>query len=156
MPQVAVVGNLARDVVDGGEPTPGGGPRFAADTFRRLGRDGQILTRFRPDDESLFRPVLDSRGVSVTVLAAAATSGFSLDYAGEDREMAVTEIGDAWRPQDAAALADGVRWVHAAPLLRSDFPPETLRALADGRDLSLDGQGLVRRSAVGRLELDAA
>src|SRR5262249_41979719 len=42
------------------------------------------------------------------------------------------------------------------PLLRSDFPPETLEALADGRRLSLDGQGLVRVPRVGRLEVDAA
>jgi sugar/nucleoside kinase (ribokinase family) len=92
----------------------------------------------------------------VTVLPAAATSGFSLDYVGEDREMGVTSVGDTWRPADAGVLADDVRWVHVAPLLRSDFPPDTLSALADGRSLSLDGQGLVRVSATGRLELDDA
>jgi sugar/nucleoside kinase (ribokinase family) len=156
MPKVAVVGNLARDVVDGGEPSPGGCPRFAADAFRRLGRGGQIVTRFRRDDEPLFRRVLDEPGAAVTVLPAEATSGFSLDYAGEDREMGVTEIGETWRPADADALAGDVRWVHVAPLLRSDFPADALRALADGRRLSLDGQGLVRVAAVGRLELDAA
>jgi sugar/nucleoside kinase (ribokinase family) len=155
MPAVAVVGNLARDVVDGGDATPGGGPRFAADAFRRLGRPGQIVTRFHAEDEPLFRPVLDATGVSVTVLGASATSGFSLDYAGEEREMSVTAVGAAWAPEDATALAGDVCWVHVAPLLRSDFPAETLRAFADGRRLSLDGQGLVRVSALGRLELDA-
>ena len=58
MSRVAVVGNLARDVVDGANPTPGGCPRFAADAFRRLGRGGQIVTRFREEDGALFGPVL--------------------------------------------------------------------------------------------------
>lgn len=156
MPRVAVVGNLARDVVDGGEPTPGGCPRFAAEAFRRLGRAGQILTRFRPADAALFAPVLGETGVEVTVLDAAATSGFSLDYAGEDRAMGVTEVGQVWRPEDAAALDRDVHWVHVAPLLRTDFPADTLQALAEGRSLSLDGQGLVRVSAVGPLVLDDA
>ena len=156
MPTVAVVGNLARDVVDGGNPTPGGAPRFAVDAFHRLGRGGQIVTRFAEDDEPLFRPLLAQPGASVTVLQAQATSGFSLDYDGEEREMAVTAVGATWRPEDAGALAPDVRWVHVAPLLRSDFPPETLAALAAARPLSLDGQGLVRVPRVGRLEIDAS
>jgi sugar/nucleoside kinase (ribokinase family) len=155
VPSVAVVGNLARDVVDGGAPTPGGCPIFAAEAFRRLGRDGQIVTRFRDGDAGLFAPALDRLGAGLTVLAAAATSGFSLDYVGEEREMGVTEIGETWRARDAQVLGPDVAWVHVAPLLRSDFPAEMLGALASGRRLSLDGQGLVRVPRVGRLEIDA-
>jgi sugar/nucleoside kinase (ribokinase family) len=155
-PRVAVVGNLARDVVDGGAPTAGGCPRFAAQAFGLLGRRGQIVTRFRDGDEGLFADVVAAPGVSVNVLRASATSGFSLDYAGDQREVAVTAVGETWRPEDALALAAGVEWVHVAPLLRSDFPVETLAALAHGRRLSLDGQGLVRVPAVGPLVLDAA
>jgi hypothetical protein len=155
MPRVAVVGNLARDVVDGGQPTPGGCPCFAADAFRRLGEPGQIVTRFAAADAPLFGPVLAGPAVSVTLLPAAATSGFSLDYAGEQREMGMTAIGQRWRPEDARALKPDVRWVHVAPLARSDFPAETLGALALGRRLSLDGQGLVRVPAVGPLTEDA-
>ena len=50
---------------------------------------------------------------------------------------------------------DAGGWVHVAPLLRSDFPAETLAALARGRRLSFDGQGLVRASEPGPLRLDA-
>jgi len=149
--RVAVVGNAARDVVDGGAPTPGGCPSFAAEVFRRLGRDGQIVTRFAEADARLFEAL-----GRFTVLPAAVTSGFAIDYAGEEREMAVTAIGETWRQQDAAALEPDVGWVHVAPLLRSDFPAETLAALAVGRRLSLDAQGLVRRPRVGPLETDAA
>jgi sugar/nucleoside kinase (ribokinase family) len=44
--------------------------------------------------------------------------------------------------------------VHVAPLLRSDFPAETLARVALGRRLSLDGQGLVRVPELGELRLD--
>jgi sugar/nucleoside kinase (ribokinase family) len=156
VPNVAVVGNLAHDVVNGGRPTPGGCPFFAAEAFRRLDHAGQIVTRFAPVDAPLFEPPLAALDVSPTLLAAGATSGFSLDYSGEEREMGVTEIGESWRPEDAAALDGDVSWVHVAPLLRSDFPPDALAALASGRRLSLDGQGLVRAPQLGRLEIDAA
>jgi sugar/nucleoside kinase (ribokinase family) len=155
VPRVAVVGNLARDVVDGGAPSPGGCPFFAAEAFRRLGEEGQIVTRFAERDRTLFAPALAGLGTPVTLLPATSTSGFSLDYEGEERVMGVTGIGQTWEPDDAAALDPGVSWVHVAPLLRSDFPAATLAALADGRRLSLDGQGLVRSPALGALTSDA-
>jgi sugar/nucleoside kinase (ribokinase family) len=49
----------------------------------------------------------------------------------------------------------GVQWLHVGPLLRSDFPAETLAELASDRRLSYDGQGLVRRPEPGPLQLDA-
>jgi sugar/nucleoside kinase (ribokinase family) len=153
---VAVVGNLARDVVNGRAPTPGGCPFFAAEAFRRLGLDGQIVTRYAERDADLFGPALAQLEVRVDLLKAKTTSGFSLDYSGEEREMGVTSIGEVWHPSDADALDADVEWVHVAPLLRSDFPPPTLAALAEGRPLSLDGQGLVRVPEVGRLTTDAA
>jgi sugar/nucleoside kinase (ribokinase family) len=152
MPKVAVVGNVCRDVVDGAEPTPGGCPTFAAEAFRLLGQEGQIVTRFAPPDAALFERVIGIAGV----LPAAATSGFEIEYDGEERSMRVTAAGERWRPADAAALAPDVEWVHVAPLLRSDFPSETLGALATGRRLSLDGQGLVRVPALGALREDAS
>jgi sugar/nucleoside kinase (ribokinase family) len=155
VPRVAVVGNLAHDVVNHGAPSPGGCPFFAAEAFKRLGEEGQIVTRFAERDRDLFEPALDALGAPVTLLPAESTSGFSLDYEGEERAMGVTAIGERWQPADAAALDPDVQWVHVAPLLRSDFPAETLAALADGRKLTLDGQGLVRTPRVGLLTTDA-
>lgn len=152
MPRVAVVGNVARDIVDGGAPTPGGGPTFAAESFRRLGEPGQIVTRYAEVDGALFAHGL----AGATLLPATRTSGFELDYAGDERAMRVTAIGERWSPGDAAALEPGVEWVHVAPLLRDEFPGATLGALAHGRRLSLDGQGLVRVSGLGELREDAA
>jgi sugar/nucleoside kinase (ribokinase family) len=156
MALVAVVGNLARDRIDGGAPQPGGCPFFAALAFRMLGRGGQIVTRFADADRPLFDGPVRALDVPVTLLSAEHTSGFDHDYEGETRRTTVTELGDPWTPDDAAHLHAGVRWVHVAPLLRSDFPPETLAALADdGRRLSLDAQGLVREPRIGLLEQNA-
>jgi sugar/nucleoside kinase (ribokinase family) len=152
MALVAVVGNLARDRIDGGPPQPGGCPFFAALALRMLGRDGQIVTRCADADRPLFDGPVGALGVPVTLLSATQTSGFDHDYDGEARATTVTGVGDPWTPADAEHLEAGVRWVHVAPLLRSDFPPETLLALgAEGRRLSLDAQGLVREPRIGPL-----
>ena len=155
MPRVAVVGNLSRDRVDGGSPRPGGCAFFAVEALRRVGRAGQIATRHAHADDAIFVPALAAVEQPVTLLPAETTSGFALDYVGEEREMTVTEIGSVWQPADAAALEPSVEWVHVAPLLRSDFPAETLAELANGRQVSFDGQGLVRVPELGPLVFDA-
>lgn len=156
MSLVAVVGNLARDRIDGGPPQPGGCPFFAALALRMLERDGQILARCADIDRPLFDVPVGSLGVPVTVLSAEHTSGFDHAYDSEARTTTVTEIGDPWPPDAADHLDPAVGWVQVAPLLRSDFPAETLAALgAGGRRLSLDGQGLVRVPRIGPLVQDA-
>jgi sugar/nucleoside kinase (ribokinase family) len=155
MSLVAVVGNLARDRIDGGPAQPGGCPFFAALAFRLLGRPGQIVTRCADVDRSLFDGPLGALGMPVTVLSAQQTSGFDHAYDGELRTTEVTGIGDPWSPTDAARLGSDVGWVHVAPLLRSDFPAATLATLAGGRSLSFDGQGLVRAPRLGPLVQDA-
>jgi sugar/nucleoside kinase (ribokinase family) len=157
VPKIAVAGNVAVDRIDGAPPSPGGCPSFAALALRRLGLDGQILTRYAPADRPLFEPVLSTLGVPVTTLPASSTNGFGFRYEGEHRTMTVDAIGQDWSPTDAAALDSDVAWVHVAPLLRSDFPPNALAALAgDRRAVSYDGQGLVRVPEIGPMRVDAA
>ena len=156
MPRLAVLGNVSRDRVDGGPPSPGGCPSFAALAFRLLGREGQILTRYANADRPLFENYLAGLGVPVRVLPAERTSAFALDYHGDSRTMRVAAVGDTWRPADLEGLEPTVEWVHVAPLLRSDFPAETLAALAaSGRRVSFDGQGLVRVPRTGEMAVDA-
>jgi sugar/nucleoside kinase (ribokinase family) len=73
--------------------------------------------------------------------------------------MTVPELGADWTPDEVREWVSpglaGVDWVQVAPLRRGEFPPETLAALARGRKLLLDGQGLVRPPTTGPLEPDA-
>jgi len=157
VPTIAVAGNVAVDRIDGEPPSVGGCPSFAARALRMLGREGQILTRYAAADQEFFERVLSTLGVPLTTLAAKSTNGFGFRYEGELRTMTVDSIGQPWSHADAAAIDSGVSWVHVAPLLRSDFPPEALAALAgDGRTVSYDGQGLVRVPEIGPMKVDAA
>jgi sugar/nucleoside kinase (ribokinase family) len=156
MSHVAVVGNLARDRVDGGPPQPGGCPFFAAYALRAVAAPGQILTRCADADLPLFDGPVRGLGVPVTILSGRHTAGFDHAYDGESRSTTVTELGDAWTPDDASHLDPDVTMVHVAPLLRSDFPAEAIAALAEGgRRVSLDAQGLVRAPRLGPLAQDA-
>jgi sugar/nucleoside kinase (ribokinase family) len=153
---IAVIGNVACDLVDGGSPRVGGGPFYAAKALRILGRPARILTRCSLADRDALLPDLIALGIPVTWREAETTSTFGIRYDGHRRFMQVEAVGHRWTPADVRdpVLRD-VAAVHVAPLLRSDFPPETLAELARGRRLSLDGQGLVRPGRTGELQLDS-
>src|ERR687887_26775 len=159
MPRIAVVGNLARDLVAGAAPRVGGGPYWAARALRLTGTRAVIATKCAERDRDALLPRLVSLGVPVRWRGGSGTSTFEISYDGDVRYMRVDEIGDPWTPEDVdgwlAGVLRGVRWVHVPPLFRSDFPAETLAALARGRRLLLDGQGLVRRPEPGPLVEDA-
>jgi sugar/nucleoside kinase (ribokinase family) len=154
VPQLALVGNLSRDRVDGGAPRIGGAPYYAARAWRLLGRRATIVTRCGPEEREAYARRLSSLGLPVVLLPGSETTSFSFSYEGDTRVMSVDHPGDSWTPSDATAVPRGA-WVHVAPLLRSEFPAETLAALARGRRLSFDGQGLVRVAEPGPLRLDA-
>jgi sugar/nucleoside kinase (ribokinase family) len=154
VPPLALVGNLSRDLVDGGPPRIGGAPYYAARAWRALGTHGTIYTRSGPEDRVGYTRHLTSLGLPVVSLEGTATTSFSFHYEGDTRIMTVVQAGDPWTPEDAEVVPPG-GWIHVAPLLRSDFPAETLAVLGRGRHLSLDGQGLVRAPEPGPLRLDA-
>ena len=107
------------------------------------------------DREALVLPVA-RLGSPVRYVPGESTTTFRIAYEGERRLMQVDAVGDTWLPDDVPRLAAGVRWVHVAPLLRSDFPADTVARVAQGRNVSFDGQGLVRVPELGELRLDAA
>ena len=157
MRPVAVVGSLSLDSVDGGPLRIGGGAYYGARALAALERPACVVTRCADSDRPLLGPQLAETGVPATVLGGAATTRFSLSYSGQERQVAVDDVGDPWSVEDVDAVAvqlEACEWVHVAPLLRSDFAATTLARLAHGRTLSLDGQGLVRAARIGPLELD--
>lgn len=159
MRPLAIIGNLAEDVVAGLPPRVGGGPYYAARALRLLDSPAMIVTRCAEADRGALLPPLVVLGLPVSWRASPTTARFAFRYEGDRRLMTVEEIGGTWSVEDARGwVAEAVGrsvWVHVAPLARSEFPPETLAELARGRRLSLDGQGLVRPGRTGPLELDA-
>ena len=152
---LAVCGNVSIDLIDGQPPTVGGGPYHCGLGLRLLERPARIVTKCAPDDRSLLVPQLAALGVPLTVVDAERTASFALFYEGEVRRTEIRAVGDAWTPDDAARVGDAA-WVYVAALTRSDFPAETLEALARGRNLAFDGQGLVRAPEEGPVRYDPA
>src|SRR5579884_173538 len=156
MGPLAVIGHLSLDAVDGSPPRIGGAPWYAGRAIKLLGRRATIAAKCGQRERRQFLVRLESLGLPVSLVAGGATTAFSLDYDGGDRHMSVDAVGEPWSPEQAVAAVDRAEWLQVAPLLRTDFPPETMEALARGRRLLLDGQGLVRRAQSGPLELDAS
>jgi sugar/nucleoside kinase (ribokinase family) len=154
MDGLAVVGNLSIDIVDGRPPSLGGGPYWAARGLPEVGTPAAVTARSGDDDRDFVLPQLIELEVDVVLLHGRTSSSFSIMYTNGARSMVVEAIGDSWTPDDARQLDPSIGWVHVAPLLRSDFPPATLAELARGRVVSLDAQGLVRRSQLGPLTQD--
>jgi sugar/nucleoside kinase (ribokinase family) len=150
--QVAVVGNLSLDHVEGGPPRPGGPPRYAARSLAALGVPSLVRAKSAAADRArLVRP-LEELGVPVEWRPGATTATYAFSYDGDARAMEVRELGSRWSPEDV----DGLRadWVHVGALFRGEFPEGTLEALAARARLSFDGQGLVRPARLGPLELE--
>jgi sugar/nucleoside kinase (ribokinase family) len=149
---VAVVGSLSLDRVDGGRPRIGGCPFYAARALRALGTKAVVVAKCAAPDRSALLPQLVRLGLPVLWRDSTVTAAFTIRYTDGHRRMVVDAVADPWRPDELDKLP--ARWVHVAPLARSDFPADTLAALARGRRISLDGQGLVRPARTGLLELD--
>jgi sugar/nucleoside kinase (ribokinase family) len=145
VPLLAVIGHLSRDVVAGAAPRIGGGPWHAARALAARGADALVVAACGTEDEDAFRAALAETGVPFELHARGRTTAFSFSYDAEGvRTMTVDAIPEPFAPEVDA------EWVHVAPLVRGDV------VVPHAPHVLLDGQGLVRRPALGRLVLDAA
>lgn len=151
---MAVIGNLTRDIVDGGVPRVGGAPYHAARALRLLGGHARVVARCSEADRRALLPPLVALGVPVLWRAAASTPTFSLRYQGEERTLELDDPGSPWTVEDAGGVGRS-KWIQLGGLTRGDFPAEVLDSLARDRRLALDGQALVRPAATGEVVLDA-
>ena len=150
---LAVVGSLALDRVGGARPRVGGCPYHAARALRALGAPAVVVAKCAAPDRPVLLPPLVRLGLPVLWRDSTATAAFSITYEDDRRRMVVEGVADPWTPDELDLPS--VTWVHVGPLARSDFPAETLGALARGRRVSLDGRGLVRPGRTGLLAPDA-
>ena len=157
MPPIGVIGNVSLDVVDGGRPRVGGTVFYAAAALRLVGAAARVATQCAARDRELLLPPLIALGFPVEWRAAQSTARFELRYLDGHRKVVVQQPGPQWSPADIAGWSARAfrtaTWVHVGGLLRGDFATETLAALARRHRLVVDAQGLVRRRAIGRVEL---
>jgi sugar/nucleoside kinase (ribokinase family) len=156
VPPLAVIGPLARDLVDGGASRIGGGPWHAARALRALRQRALVVAKCGEPERLPYLRRLAALGLPVSLTAAGETTSFAFRYdADGNREMRVEAIGRPWNEEDAPErILRRLEWVHVSPLLREDFSPETLERIGRRRRLLLDGQGLVRARRLGPLVLD--
>jgi sugar/nucleoside kinase (ribokinase family) len=154
---LAVIGPLTRDVVDGRAERIGGGPWYAGRALRAMRQGAMVVAKCGESERRSYLRRIAALGLPVSLAAAGETTAFAFRYdADGKREMHVEAIGEAWSEGNEPERAlRRVEWVHMAPLLRGDFPPEAIERIARGRRVLLDGHGLVRARQVGPLTLDA-
>jgi sugar/nucleoside kinase (ribokinase family) len=153
---VTVLGNLAVDVINGAPPSPGGCASFAGVALQGADVPARIVALAAERDHALFDPLAERLGALLRILPADRTSAFRLDYVDVDhRRMSVDAVGPVWGTTEVEAADPDTTWLHLAPLLRTDFPTQTLAQLAArGHRIVYDGQGLVRADRVGPLTVD--
>ena len=157
MRALAVIGPLSRDVVDGRADRIGGGPWYAGRALRSLQQPALLVAKCGDSERRSYLRRLAALGLPVALASAGETTCFSFRYHADGyREMRVDALGEPWSEGDEPERGlRRVEWVHVAPLLRDDFPRETLERIAHRRRVLLDGHGLVRAREAGRLTLDA-
>src|SRR6185503_6961677 len=106
-------------------------------------------------DRSTLLPPLVAQGTPVEWHASERTFRYRFSYVAGTRTMAVEETSEPWLPGPWLEDLRRCEAVHVGALVQGEFPDETLAALARGRRLSLDGQGLVRAEGAGPLRLVA-
>jgi sugar/nucleoside kinase (ribokinase family) len=150
--RLAVVGQLSRDVIAGGEPRIGGPPWHAARALEALGADARIVAKCGESDAVDYARLLETLGFPFELLVGAETTSFSFTYAADGtRTMTVDAVGDPWREEELA-LGEA-EWVYVGPLLRGEID---LAWIGEGRHVLLDAHGLVRVPERGPLRLDGS
>jgi sugar/nucleoside kinase (ribokinase family) len=122
-----------------------------------MGQEAIVVAKCGEPERRPYLRRLAALGLPVSLAAAGETTAFAFRYDdGGNREMHVEAIGEPWGPGDEPErVLRRAEWVHVAPLLRDDFPLETLERIARRRRLLLDGHGLVRARRLGPLTIDA-
>jgi sugar/nucleoside kinase (ribokinase family) len=153
--QIAVIGHLTRDVIGGAEHRPGGAVFYSARALARIGADAQVAVSCARADWNVLAPHVERFPLPVTWYETPTTTAYSFYYEGDQRIMQQVAVGEPWGAEQAVDSVGDAAWVHVGALTRTDFPEDTLAALAQGgRRLLVDAQGLVRRADIGPLQTD--
>ena len=155
MTAIAVIGHVTLDSVAGAAPRPGGAVFYSGRALARIGADARVGASCARGEWALLLPHLEDFRLPVAWYESATTTAYSFRYEGERRIMRQDAVGEPWSAAQSLDAVKDARWIHVGALVRTDFPEETLAALArDGRRLLVDAQGLVRTPDLGPLRTD--
>ena len=98
MSAIAAMGHIARDVVDGGAPRPGGGVFYAARALALLGADAHVEASCSAEDRPTLLPPLEAFGLPVEWHESTTTTAYSFHYEGDRRIMWQDAVGDPGLP----------------------------------------------------------
>ncbi len=141
-------------MVAGAPARPGGPVFYAARALARMGARARIAASCAVLDRPQLVHPLEAFGLPVAWHESSVTAAYTFHYEGDRRIMRQDAVGDPWSAEQALKAVGDARWVHVGALVRTDFPEGTLAALAEGRRLLVDAQGLVRTPDAGALRLD--
>jgi sugar/nucleoside kinase (ribokinase family) len=128
---------------------------YGTGALARLEADARAGAACAAEDRGLLLPPLKALGLPVTWYESRTTTAYRFHYEGDSRVMLQDAVGDPWRPEQALEAVGEAGWIHVGALVRTDFPEDTLAALAGGgRRLLVDAQGLVRTAEIGPLRTD--
>jgi len=144
MADFAVIGHIAIDRVitfSGCRRQLGGAPTYISLVARRLGLDAGAVTKVGGDMPSAFLRQLGELGVDLRgrVVEGAATTRFTLDYRGSERQLSIESVCEEIGPEDVRDLPEAAL---IAPIV-GEVPPPTASAIQAGL-IALDPQGFVR------------
>ncbi|CAN5169358.1 PfkB family carbohydrate kinase [soil metagenome] len=141
-------------MIAGAPARQGGSVFYAASALSRMGTRARIAASCAVLDRPQLVEPLEAFGLPVAWHESSVTAAYSFHYEGDRRIMRQDAVGDPWNAEQAVEAVGDARWVHVGALVRTDFPEGTLAALAAGRRLLVDAQGLVRTPEAGPLRLD--
>ena len=93
MTELAVIGNLTRDVVAGATARPGGAVFYSARALARLGADASVAVSCGRDDWAVLAPYVERFPLPVAWYESPTTTAYSFHYEGDQRVMHEEAIG---------------------------------------------------------------
>ena len=149
MNEICIIGPVSKDTIwHGGrlvQSAPGGVPTYGGITAARLGMRTQIITKWNPDDDALFKPLTTIPDLEIVNKETLHTTTFELRYKDAEafyRDLQLTQCATPFTTDELDELKPSL--IYLAPLMNTDLAVELFEHAARLAPLALDVQGCLR------------
>ena len=157
MDEICIIGPVSKDTIwHGGrlvQSAPGGVPTYGGITAARLGTPTKLITKWRPEDESLFKPLTTLAGLEVVNTETTHTTTFELRYKDAKafyRDLNLSQCAARFTTKELEGIKAGL--IYLAPLMNTDLSLEVFEQTAKLAPLALDVQGCLRMSTNAQVQ----